>query len=313
MGLSQLTGPLVIGLPNTPASPANFTAIPNGPDTPSPSVIFGGAVLQDPRFPYRGGGGTENNALLAVGIGAGDMLVLDQAPSTASVNNIAIAAAVTSGTNVTLVSSTGAGITVMSSALPIPQTGLIVPTGKLAIDGLPALVYFGVNKSIALPDPTKNISRALSITASSGAVGGNFLVTGWDLYGNPQTEKVTVASSPSGATTTNGKKAFKFISAVTAQVTDTFSYSVGTANVFGFPLLSQEFPLQSIGWAGSPVSVSTGFVAAVSSTASNTTGDVRGTYTVQSNANGVLVLSIYQTVTAANLATMTGYFGVTPA
>ena len=313
MALTHLSAPLNVGLSNNASNPANKTAIPSDPDL-GPSIAFGGVMLQDPRFGYRGGGGTENNALLDIGLGiCGETLVVDQAPSTSAVNNLAIAAAVTSGTAMTLVSSTGAGITVMTSALFIPQTGNTVPTGKLAIDGLPALVYFGTNKSTAVPDPTKNIARAVSITASSGAVGGNFLVSGYDLYGFAQTEKITVASSPTGATTSNGKKAFKFISSVTPQVTDTFSYSVGTASIFGFPLAVTEFPLASVGWAGSLIASSTGFVAAVSSTATNTTGDVRGTYTVQSNPNGVIVLQMFQTITPANITSMTGYFGVTPA
>ena len=314
MALTHFTGPVDVGINNAPASPSNRTVISVGSDDPAPSVFFGGVMLQDPRFGYRGGGGTENNALLDIAIGMmGDMVVADQAPSTAVVNNIAIAAATTSGTNMTLVSSSGAGITVLAAALTIPQTGLTVPTGKLAVDLSPALVYFGNNKSLAVADPTKNLARAVSITATSGAAGGNLLVSGYDLYGFPQTEKITVASSPSGSTTTNGKKAFKFLSSVTPQVTDTKSYSVGTADVFGFPIAITEFPLANIGWAGSPVASSAGFVAAVSSTATNTTGDVRGTYAVQSGSNGVLILQRMQRITPANITTMSGYFGVTPA
>ena len=258
MGLSHFSAPLNVAFSNSSGSPANRTTIPVDPDL-GPSIVFGGVVLQDPRFGYRGGGGTENNALLSIGIGVGDMLVLDQAPSTAAVNNIAIAAAVTSGTNMALVSTSGAGITVMTSSFFVQQTGNTVPTGKLAIDSLPALVYFGTNKSTAVPDPTKNIARAVSITATSGAVGGNFLVSGYDLYGYPQTEKIAVTSSPTGSTTTNGNKAFKFVNTVTPQVTDTKSYSVGTADKFGFPLFISEFPLATVGWAGSVVASSTGF------------------------------------------------------
>lgn len=313
MGTTHFNGPLNVGPENTPANPANVTTIGLGSEGPGPSIVFGGVVLSDPRYPYRGGGGTENNALLAIGLGVGDTLVCDQAPSTSVVNNIAVAVATTSGTNMALVSSSGAGITVLAAALQIPQTGKIVAKGALAIDSAPALVYFGTNKTSAVADPTKNISRTITITASSGAVGGNFLISGADLYGVPQTELLTVASSPSGATTSTGKKAFKFVSTVTPRVTDTFSYSVGTSNVIGFPLLSQEFPLATIGWANSPVTTSAGWVAAVSSTATNTTGDVRGTYTVQSVSDGVKVLQIFQTITPANLTVMSGYFGVTPA
>jgi len=314
MALTHFTGPINAGLNNTPALPSNRTAIPISGDTPAPSIFFGGVMLQDPRFGYRGGGGAENKALLDVAVALmGDMVTADQAPTTATVNSIAVAAAVTSGTNMTLVSTSGSSITVLSSALQIPQTGNTIPSGKLAIDQAPALVYFGVNKNTAVADPTKNLARAVSITATSGAVGGAFLLTGWDLYGVPMTELVTVASSPTGSTTTNGKKAFKFISSVTPRVTDTKSYSVGVADIYGFPIAQTEFPLATLGWAGSPVTSSAGFVAAVSSTATNTTGDVRGTYTVQSVADGAKILQMIQRLTPANIATMSGYFGVTQA
>lgn len=313
MGVSQVAGPLIVGPSNSPSTPANRTTVPVSADT-GPSPIFEGTTLADPRFGYRGGGGTENNALLAVGIGVnGGYLVLDQAPSTKAVNNIAVAAAVTTGTSMALVSSTGAGVTVTTSATFVPQTGNTVASGALALDGVPALLFFGNNKSTAVADPTKNLARVVSVTASSGAVGGAVIVSGADLYGFPQTEKITVASSPSGATTTTGKKAFKFILNVKPQFADTFSYSVGTGDVFGFPLACSTFPYATVGWAGALIAASTGFVAAVSTTATNTTGDVRGTYAVQSASNGVISLQMFQTISPANLTVMSGYFGVTPA
>lgn len=314
MGLSAFSGPLVIHGPSASSSVgANLSTLPLSPDA-GPSSIFGGFTLFDPRFSYKGGGGTENNALLSIGIGLnGGYLTLDQAPSTAAVNNIAVAAAVTSGTNMTLVSTTAAGITVLSSALTIPQTGNIIASGKLAIDLAPALVYFGTNKSTAVADPTKNIARCVSVTASSGAVGGVMLIQGADLYGYPQTQKLTVASSPTGTATTNSTKAFKFITAVTPQFSDTFSYSVGTIDTIGFPVRVDTFPYVTAGWAGAIIASSTGFVAAVTSTATNTTGDVRGTYLLPSVSNGVKTLQFFQSISPANISTLAGIFGVTPA
>lgn len=313
MGLTHFSAPLNVGYTNSAASPANATAIPSDPDL-GPSTVFGCVMTMDPRFPYRGGGGTENNALLSVAIGVNaDVLVLDQAPSTKAVNNIAVAAAPTSGTAYTLVSTTGAGITVTTTSTFIPQTGNTVASGALALDGLPGLIYFGTNKSTAVADPTKNLSRAVAITAQSGAAGGAFIVSGADLYGFPQTEKITAASSPTGSTTTNGKKAFKFVTKVAPAFTDTISYSIGTADIFGFPLAVTTFPYATVGWAGSIIAASTGFVAAVSTTATNTTGDVRGTYAVQSASNGVVSLQMFIATSPANLVLMSGYFGVTPA
>lgn len=313
MGFSAESGPLVIHGPGAANGTLNLKTLPITPDS-GPSLSFASVGLFDPRYPYKGGGGTENSALLAIGFGpTGGFTALDQAPSTAVVNNIAVAAHPTSGTAMTLVSSSGAGITVMTSALFVPQTGNTVPTGKLVIDTLPGLVKFGSCGSIAIADPAKAAARAVSITASSGGVGGAFLVSGYDLYGYPQTEKITAASSPSGATTTNGKKAFKFINTVTPQVTDTFNYSIGTADIFGFPLRCDTFPYTVVGFAGAIIASSTGFVAADTTTATNTTGDVRGTYTVQSVSNGVKTLQMFQTISPANISTITGMFGVLPA
>lgn len=313
MGLSHLSGPLVTGPSNGASNPSNITALPVSPDR-GPNCVFGGHTLMDPRFPYRGGGGTENNALLVIGLGPqGGYTVVDQAPSTIVVNNIAVAAAITSGTAMTLVSSSGAGITVMTAALFIPQTGKTVPTGKLAIDLSPALTYFGSSQSTAVADPTKNIARAVRVVASSGATGGAFFVAGYDLYGYPLTEKITAAAGTSGGVTTNGKKAFKFISTVTPGFTDTVSYSVGTTDIMGFPMRIDRFPYAIVGWAGAVIVSSTGFVAADTATATNTTGDVRGTYALQSASNGVVALQMFQTVSPANISSISGMFGVTPA
>ena len=314
MTMTALSGPLVIYGPQPKTAAANQVVLPTTADG-GPSPFFAGITLLDSRFTYKGGGGTENSALLAIGVALnGGYVTADQAPSTASTNNIAVAAAVTSGTNMTLVSASAAGITVLASALTIPQTGNTVAAGKLAIDLAPGLIYFGTYKSTAVADLTKSLARAVSVTATSGAVGGAFLVQGADLYGYPQTEKITVASSPTGSTTTNGKKSFKFITAITPQVTDAKSYSVGTADIFGFPIRVDTFPYVTIGWAGSLVTASTGFLKAdTTSPATNTTGDVRGTYAVQSVSDGTKTLQFFQDISPVNISTLVGIFGVIPA
>lgn len=313
MGLSQVVGPWIVSGPGPVSGAGNQIVLPTTPDS-GPSSFFSGFTLFDPRYAYKGGAGTENSALMSIGAGLnGGYIELDQAPSAITSQNIAAAAAVTSGTNMTLVSSTGAGITVLSSALTIPQTGNVVPSGKLAIDLAPGLVYFGAYKSTAVADPTKNVARAVSILVQSGGIGGTMLIQGSDLYGFPQTEKITVASSPTGTTSTNGKKAFKFISAATPQFSDAKSYSIGTSDIYGFPLRSDSFAYTDISWAGTPVVSSAGYVAAISSAATNTTGDVRGTYAVQSASDGTKALQIFQYVSVANVSTIAGLFGATPA
>jgi len=96
------------------------------------------------------------------------------------------------------------------------------------------------------------------------------------------------------ATTTNGKKAFKYISSVTPSVTDaTGNYSVGTLDIVGFPLRSDNYQVGSdfdvaLVMNNAAIVSSTGYVAAVLTTPTATTGDVRGTYALQTASNGTL-------------------------
>lgn len=284
-----------------------------------------GSGLIDPRFGYRIGGWFNPSNALGQGVPnpqaiitlmASELVAVDQVPSAIAVNNIAAAANVVNGTPMTLVAASGAGITVMSSALVIPQTGLIVPTGNLAIDLLPGLVSFGTTGAIACVDPTHNIARAVAITGAVSATGGTFLVAGLDLYGQPQTEAIVAGA---GAVTTNGKKGWKFIASVTPQFTDAHNYSVGTADIYEFPYRIDFFPYATVGWNNAIIAASTGFVAAdATSPATSATGSVRGTYAVQSASDGTKRLQMFLSLSVAALAAVTptnfvSIFGVTPA
>lgn len=134
-------------------------------------------------------------------------------------------------------------------------------------------------------DATQCASRTVTVTAS-GAASGSVLVSGYDVYGQPMSESITIAGT---ATTTTSKKAFKYISsaqAIGAGVT-TGTLSIGTSNTFGFNMRSDYWEYLTVYAAGVQVSASTGYTAAdQTSPATTTTGDVRGTYTVQTAPNG---------------------------
>jgi len=303
MALTEFSGPLLVsgGAPGTT----------NNPDL-APSLLWGGAALSDPRFAYQvGASGNPNGATVAYGFAKGENgLFVDAAPSAAATNNIAAAAHPVSGTPMTLVSSSGAGITVTTSATTIPQTGKVVPSGALAIDGLPGVITYGQNRTLAVADPSKAIARAVSVTAVASATGGVFTVAGYDLYGYPQTEDITAVAN----TTVNGKKGFKFITSVTPAVTDgSHNYSVGTADIFEFPVRVDKFGYTKIFWNNALITANTGFVAADATTATATTGDVRGTYATQSSADGTKQLQVYLAIPPNNYSTLAGWFGVTPA
>ena len=123
-----------------------------------------------------------------------------------------------------------------------------------------------------------------------------------------------VIAAPAGATTVNGKKAFKYISSVVPAFTDANNYSVGTTDIYGFPLRSDFFSDVSINYNSAAITANTGFVAAVTtSPATSSTGDVRGTYALQLAADGSKRLSIRQFILPANMGSFAGLFGVTQA
>ena len=276
----------------------------------APSGIWGTHMLLDARVGY--------NVTRKGWIGQGMdyRRVLSGVPATAATANIAALANVTNGTAMTLVSSTGSGVTVVSTATQVWASGNTVAVGSLALDGMPGLINFGLadpagNYKTSIYDPSKALARAVSITGSTSGTGGHFLVSGADVYGYPQTENINATS---GATTTNGKKAFKFIYSVTPLFTDAHNYSVGTTDIFGFPLRADRFEQVLVWWASALVTANTGFVAADStSPATATTGDVRGTYNVQSSSDGSKRLAVAVGPTESNCVSLTGVFGVTPA
>jgi len=308
MALSAGAGPLIEYGQNPPVVPGGVTADFN--QDYGPSLLSQGAGLLDPRFGYQIGG-TGNGSAQAFGFGPGvNYVTIDQVPSTAATANIAALQDATSGTPMTLVDSSGGGITVMTASLFLKPTGKTVPA-CLAIDGLPDFVAFGQSGAVQLFDPTTMIARAVSITGVADGTGGVFTVRGYDVYGNPQTEQITAAA---GAATTNGKKAFKFIASITPGFTDAHTYSVGTADIYGLPLRADAYGYVNATFNNVPVTNTT-FVAGVETAPTATSGDTRGTIT--ETADGTKRLQVFQGISVAQLASLTptdysGLFGVAP-
>jgi hypothetical protein len=297
LSIEGLKPPMLGPVPYIGGQPA--LGVPENPDF-SPSLIWCGFGVRDPRYLQRIGaganvaGGYPNQDCGWMFAGAG-LLVVDQVPSVAAVNNIAVAATVTSGVPMTLVSSSGAGITVTTAPFTVLPTGNVVPKGSLAVDGNPAWTGSGTSGAFAFFNPTNAMSRAISITATSTAVGGAFACVYFDLYGVLTHETITAVTN----TTVNGKKAVKWVVSITPQFTDTtggHTYSVGTSDVFGLPLYAAEWPGMLTYFAAPQASLITAsptFVAGVTSTATATTGDVRGTV-APSASDGSKKLTIYQ-------------------
>lgn len=290
-----------------------ISGVSENPDA-GPNCFFAGNMLKDMRYRYRRGGGSlaaGGYANQAVGYVDHCIQTLDMAPSQLQTNNIAAAANVEDGVAMTLVAASGAGITVTTSAFTVTPTGLVVPTGQRRIDANPTWPSVSQASSAMLAWGCAACGRAVSITGEAGGTGGHFIVSGYDVYGNPQTEDINATA---GATTKNGKKGFVWITSVTPQFTDAHNYSVGTADIFEFPIRADRFSNTRIYWSDTLITASTGFVAAdTTSPATTTTGSPRGSYAVQSASDGTKRLQVFQTIPVANLLTTTGVFGVTPA
>jgi hypothetical protein len=305
MSITAYSGPLVV-----------FGQAPSYDYNPEagPSLFYGGMGILDPRSAYTYEPGQDFGNVTAGFLGVNHIITINYAPATKAAAGIAALANVTSGTAMTLVSSSGSGVTVGVSTINA-ATGQTV-TGLLALGGGAAQrVSFGSSGTVQLWNPATLLSRAVSITGSTSGTGGDFLVSGYDVYGYPMTETITCGA---GANTVNGAKAFKYIASVVPQFTDAHNYSVGTTDIFGFPIYSATWnggavADVSISWNGAVITSTTGYTAGVTTTATATTGDVRGTYAVQSASDGTKKLIITQSPTLANIASATGLFGVTQA
>lgn len=137
--------------------------------------------------------------------------------------------------------------------------------GALTLNG--ALVTAGV----AVLDVPRNV-----IVDSGGADTAVITITGTDEYGATVVEAITL----NGTTGVSGKKAFKTITGVSASATISNGCFIGTGDVLGLPFFLPATS-QILGDLEDGVydgTIDGTAVAGVTSVATSTTGDVRGTY-----------------------------------
>ena len=204
-------------------------------------------------------------------------------------------------------------------------TGTYQTNGNLtATSGTVVLAYQNVQQC-AVPNnaqtpsqgnwsPQALLGRAVSVTAASGATYTTASVNGYDIYGYPMTENITITAG----STVNGKKAFKYIKSVVLSggtADTTHAYSVGTADVFGLPLRSDTFGDIIVNNASSLVAMTlitaaTNYLPSDRTTPSATTADVRGTFAATSSS-GANKLIVRQSPQAYMVPYTTGLFGLT--
>lgn len=302
---TALSGPLIIyGSRNPQGEAATGTSNPHL----APSIGWGGFGLLDPRGQY------DRIKYGAIGFsGTTEIPVIDAVPSTLAVANISASQSPGAGA-ITIVTTTGAGVTVLAAATTIWPSGNVLPAGTLALDGASGLVSFGRAQAssgytvVSLYDPTKSLARNIRITSGGVDTGITFTVKGWDIYGYPMTEVITGASGGIAS----GKKAFKFVASITQSGAVASTMSVGTGDVYGIPLRVDTLGYATFFYNGSLVTANTGWLTSdTTSPATGTTGDVRGTYAVQSASDGTKRLQVFVTPSTANIGSTTGLFGVT--
>ena len=180
-----------------------------------------------------------------------------------------------------------------------------------AVAGAGAVTLTGSATSVTL-DRTGRCLQYVSSDASDTTQ--TVTVTGTDMYNQTMTETKTL----NGTTPVVGLKAFYTVTGVTASGVMTGTLSVGTRDVFGFPVRATNVAyIASVKWDATLASNAGTFTAADATTASATTGDVRGTFAQAGNAaDGTRRLVIGVMLTGLQVgpnATRAGAFGVTQA
>ena len=154
------------------------------------------------------------------------------------------------------------------------------------------------------------------LTYTLGVAPVTATISGWDYYGQAMTN--TITSSSAISTTVSGLKAFYQISSISVSGATGTAITVGTTDKLGLPLRVYDAGyLDRVGWNNTLANDAGTFTAAdMTTTATSSTGDVRGTYIPSSATNGikrlVVVIALPGIASGPN-ATRTGALGVTQA
>lgn len=156
-------------------------------------------------------------------------------------------------------------------------TGFSGAAGAIPMDG--ALVSGGV--------ATFDVPRAI-VVDSGGADTSVITITGTDVFGKVMKENITA----NGTTAVNGKKAFKTVTGISGSLTAANGIFIGTTNILGLPVFlpGSAYILKEL-QDGAAATAGT-VVAGVSSAATATTGDVRGTYVPNATPDGAKVFEL---------------------
>ena len=335
MTASATPGPSIIfGQRNPPGYGGS-----NNPDI-APSAVWGGWITVDPRVGYN-----QTRTGIMGWFGSSNRICLvDAVPAAPSNTNIATGIALAAPGAITLVTTSAAGVNIVASSTTNPlgngttvwgnvtSGGVLIPAGTLCLDAVPTYLSAGLaqpNSSsgytkVTCYNPATMLSRTVTVASTSGADTGVVTLTGWDVYGNPQHEAITISAGSVQA----GKKAWKFIASAAlsgagAALNGSIGTGLTTTGAFGIPLFVAEWPYLTVyvgsggtGTAPTLITSATGWtIADTTSPATATTGDPRGTYAMQTAPASNVRLTMFADIQASQIMSATptvGLFGVTP-
>jgi len=158
-----------------------------------------------------------------------------------------------------------------------------------------------------------DVPRAVAVAQVAAGTSRNFTVSGFDYYGQAMSE---VIASTAGSTV-NGNKAFFQITGIAVSGATTTAITVGTADIIGCPVrFNDKGYIARCGWNNTLAEDAATVVVADATTATTTTGDVRGTVVPSSACDGAKRLVVAVLLTAIQCgpnATRAGALGVTQA
>jgi len=180
------------------------------------------------------------------------------------------------------------------------------------------------SKSITRADGTTVIqldcARAVQLTTASGTISTsrNLTVSGYDYYGQPMTEVIATGTTSSAVANVSGKKAFYQVASIAINGSLPVAITVGTTDTIGLPVrVFDAGYVGTLGWNNTLARPAGTFtVADMTTPATSTTGDVRGTYLPPSASDGTkrLVMGILvPSIASGPNATRVGALGVTQA
>lgn len=212
-----------------------------------------------------------------------------------------------------------------STELPNTETVTYTPDtdGTSPLDGAVSTTSIGVNGSTVTVWDVKDgatYGRNLVCVAthSSSVVAMTIVISGYDYLKKAMTQSFSITAGTTSKTAT-GTKAFAYVSsiAITAAAdAEANTLNIGTGSALGLPYKLAKIGdvvSTTIGGVQELINVASNatFVAAVTSTASATTGDVRGTVTHTTALDGSKEPIVFYYVSGRNSAA--GIVGVTQA